>query len=225
MRSGRNRRLSRPRRAQLSQRLSRQSYLLDQHRRRRSRTWSDCRHPKRQRARRGLPKRKLRPKGQRGDSRANVLAQGRSPRVGRIRIPTANRHRPTMHTLHTKCTGRSTRPKPVGVMDGTEGGDTIRSNSRADRKRVDQSGGKLATGSLSADHLTVADIPLGCVAYRWYVLPIERPELPHLRAWYEQLTKRPGFCPERDASAHLTDYPALVSPARHSSGCARIQSA
>jgi glutathione S-transferase len=33
-----------------------------------------------------------------------------------------------------------------------------------------------------ADHLTVADIPLGCVAYRWYALPIERPELPNLYA-------------------------------------------
>ena len=44
-----------------------------------------------------------------------------------------------------------------------------------------------------ADHLTVADIPLGCVAYRWYALPIERPELPNLRAWYQRLTKRPAF--------------------------------
>jgi glutathione S-transferase len=43
------------------------------------------------------------------------------------------------------------------------------------------------------DHLTVADIPLGCVAYRWYALPIGRPDLPHLRTWYERLTKRPGF--------------------------------
>ena len=44
-----------------------------------------------------------------------------------------------------------------------------------------------------ADHLTVADIPLGCVAYRWYALPIERPELPNLRAWYERLVERPAF--------------------------------
>ena len=44
-----------------------------------------------------------------------------------------------------------------------------------------------------ADHLTVADIPLGCVAYRWYALPIERPELPNLRAWYQRLTTRPAF--------------------------------
>ena len=44
-----------------------------------------------------------------------------------------------------------------------------------------------------ADHLTVADIPLGCVAYRWYALPIERPELPNLHAWYQRLTTRPAF--------------------------------
>jgi len=43
------------------------------------------------------------------------------------------------------------------------------------------------------DKLTVADIPLGCVAYRWYALPIARPELPNLRAWYERLTQRPAF--------------------------------
>lgn len=44
-----------------------------------------------------------------------------------------------------------------------------------------------------ADHLTVADIPVGCCAYRWYALPIERPELRHLRGWYERLTARPAF--------------------------------
>jgi len=44
-----------------------------------------------------------------------------------------------------------------------------------------------------ADHLTVADIPLGCVAYRWYGLPIARPELPNLYGWYRRLTARPAF--------------------------------
>lgn len=43
------------------------------------------------------------------------------------------------------------------------------------------------------DHLTVADIPLGCAVHRWYALPLERPDLPNLRAWYERLTARPGF--------------------------------
>jgi glutathione S-transferase len=47
--------------------------------------------------------------------------------------------------------------------------------------------------SMLGDQLTIADIPLGCVAYRWYALPIERPELPNLRAWYERLTARPAF--------------------------------
>ncbi len=46
---------------------------------------------------------------------------------------------------------------------------------------------------LLGDQLTVADIPLGCAAYRWYALPIERPDLPNLRAWYERLTERPAF--------------------------------
>ena len=44
-----------------------------------------------------------------------------------------------------------------------------------------------------ADHLTVADIPLGCVAYRWDGLPIARPELPNLYGWYRRLTARPAF--------------------------------
>jgi glutathione S-transferase len=46
---------------------------------------------------------------------------------------------------------------------------------------------------MTADHMTMADIPLGCVAHRWYALPLERPDLPHLRAWYGRLTDRPGF--------------------------------
>jgi glutathione S-transferase len=46
---------------------------------------------------------------------------------------------------------------------------------------------------MMGDHLTAADIPLGCVAYRWYGLPIERPELPNFRAWYERLAARPAF--------------------------------
>ena len=52
----------------------------------------------------------------------------------------------------------------------------------------------LAGRSYVADnHLTVADIPLGCVVYRWYGLPIAHAELPHLRAWYQRLVARPSF--------------------------------
>lgn len=48
-------------------------------------------------------------------------------------------------------------------------------------------------GYMAADQMTVADIPLGCVVHRWYALPLEHPDLPHLRAWYERLTGRQGF--------------------------------
>jgi glutathione S-transferase len=43
------------------------------------------------------------------------------------------------------------------------------------------------------DSLTVADIPVGVAAYRWYALPVEHAKLPNLRAWYERLTQRPAF--------------------------------
>ncbi|KAB2846190.1 MAG: glutathione S-transferase [Hyphomicrobiaceae bacterium] len=43
------------------------------------------------------------------------------------------------------------------------------------------------------DALTVADIPLGCIAYRWYGMPIERPAFANVRAWYERLSTRPAY--------------------------------
>ena len=35
--------------------------------------------------------------------------------------------------------------------------------------------------------LTMADIPLGVTAYRWFSLAIERPTMPNLEAWYGRL--------------------------------------
>ncbi|MNJ81637.1 Glutathione S-transferase GstB [compost metagenome] len=46
---------------------------------------------------------------------------------------------------------------------------------------------------LSGDDLGMGDIPLGCFAYAWFEMPIERPEMRHLRAWYERLQERPAF--------------------------------
>jgi glutathione S-transferase len=37
---------------------------------------------------------------------------------------------------------------------------------------------------------TMADIPLGVTAYRWFNLEIERPPMPNLEAWYERLCAR-----------------------------------
>ena len=46
---------------------------------------------------------------------------------------------------------------------------------------------------LMGDRFTIADIPLGCVGYRWYALDIPHPDFPNVAAWYERLTARPGF--------------------------------
>jgi len=46
---------------------------------------------------------------------------------------------------------------------------------------------------LAGDDFTIGDIPLGVWAYRWFNLPIERPDLKHLSAWYEGLCKRPPY--------------------------------
>ncbi len=46
---------------------------------------------------------------------------------------------------------------------------------------------------LSGESFGVADIPLGCIAYSWLNMPIQRPELPHFQAWYERLAERPAY--------------------------------
>ena len=46
---------------------------------------------------------------------------------------------------------------------------------------------------LAGDHLSLAEIVLGTQIYRWFAFPIERPELPDLRAWYDRMHQRPGF--------------------------------
>lgn len=46
---------------------------------------------------------------------------------------------------------------------------------------------------IAGDRLTMADIPAGPIAYRYFNLEIERPELPNLAAWYERLCDRPAY--------------------------------
>jgi glutathione S-transferase len=40
---------------------------------------------------------------------------------------------------------------------------------------------------------TMGDIPIGCEVQRWMRVPIERPSLPNLKAWYERLGQRAPF--------------------------------
>jgi glutathione S-transferase len=54
--------------------------------------------------------------------------------------------------------------------------------------------GHLANKSyVCGESFTMADIPLGTFAYRWLMLPIERPSLPNVLEWYERLTNRLAF--------------------------------
>lgn len=46
---------------------------------------------------------------------------------------------------------------------------------------------------LAGDEFTIGDIPLGVWAYRWFNLPIERPKLEHVSAWYERLCQRKPY--------------------------------
>ncbi|BCP52945.1 glutathione S-transferase [Kaistia sp. 32K] len=46
---------------------------------------------------------------------------------------------------------------------------------------------------LSGEAFGMGDIPLGCLAYAWFAMPIERPDLPHLARWHERLLARPAY--------------------------------
>ena len=46
------------------------------------------------------------------------------------------------------------------------------------------------TRYLGGEEFSLGDIPLGVWAYRWFNLPIQRPNFPNISAWYERLTQR-----------------------------------
>jgi glutathione S-transferase len=52
--------------------------------------------------------------------------------------------------------------------------------------------------------LSMADIPIGSLMYRYYTLPIDRPKLPNVEAWYARLQHR---APYRDHV--MIDYSGL----------------
>jgi glutathione S-transferase len=45
---------------------------------------------------------------------------------------------------------------------------------------------------VAGSRFSMADIPVGCMAYRWYALDVDRPALRHLEAWWRRLAERPG---------------------------------
>ena len=49
------------------------------------------------------------------------------------------------------------------------------------------------------DRFTMADIVFGPHIYRWFAYPIDRPDLPHLKAWYDRLCTREHYKPHFSA--------------------------
>ena len=77
-------------------------------------------------------------------------------------------------------------------------------SEKRDAKAIEAS--RLKSGEMArildaalADKLYVAgafsmgDIPIGCEVQRWLRLPMERPKLANLEAWFERLCARPAF--------------------------------
>jgi glutathione S-transferase len=46
---------------------------------------------------------------------------------------------------------------------------------------------------LSGVDFGVADVPMGVYAHTYFTLDMARPDLPHLRGWYDRLRERPGY--------------------------------
>ena len=46
---------------------------------------------------------------------------------------------------------------------------------------------------LAGAELSLAEIVMGTLVYRWHAFPIERPPLKNLKAWYERMRARPAF--------------------------------
>ena len=42
--------------------------------------------------------------------------------------------------------------------------------------------------------LTMGDIPIGCVIDKWMRMPIERPQMKNVDAYYHRLQQRPAYC-------------------------------
>ncbi|MEE2998098.1 MAG: glutathione S-transferase [Pseudomonadota bacterium] len=46
---------------------------------------------------------------------------------------------------------------------------------------------------MTGNTFTMCDIPLGIAAWRWFNMPIEREDYPHLKRWVDALSQRPGY--------------------------------
>ena len=56
---------------------------------------------------------------------------------------------------------------------------------------------------IAADRWTMGDIPMTIRCHRWHLLDIERPNMPHLKRYYEAVKKRPSFNSIADPMMHI----------------------
>jgi glutathione S-transferase len=49
------------------------------------------------------------------------------------------------------------------------------------------------TPYVGGESFTIGDIPVGIWAWRWFELPIARPDFPGIAAWYKRLQQRPAY--------------------------------
>ena len=61
------------------------------------------------------------------------------------------------------------------------------------RAARDPGSGSCGKAYMAGENFTMGDIPLGCEVQRWMRVPIERPSLPNVEAWFERLRERPAF--------------------------------
>lgn len=79
---------------------------------------------------------------------------------------------------------------PESRRDATVIGESVRKTGIVLRIADAQLAGR---AFLCGDSPTLADICVGINVYRWFELPIERPELSALRAWYDRLGQRQPY--------------------------------
>ena len=65
---------------------------------------------------------------------------------------------------------------------------------------------------LAGDELTLADMATGILAHRWFSLPVERPDFPHVHRWYDRLCSRPSFQEHVVNVPFIETVPAAARP-------------
>ncbi|MDH4188846.1 MAG: glutathione S-transferase [Betaproteobacteria bacterium] len=97
----------------------------------------------------------------------------------------------------TYTLGNALRPAFWGLLrtppekrDPTEIADSCKKTAELLRIVDDRLAGR---AYIAGDSFTMGDIPLGCHVHQWFNVPIERPALANLQAWYQRLCARPAY--------------------------------